>query len=87
MVLDELTALNALHVVPSHGKLGDATLVARDRVFIRSVQLRVGALKRDGKSIDDAVAAVIAEIAPQFPELGNPTNAGAMARAAYVEPQ
>lgn len=84
-VLDELTALKPAHVVPSHGKLGDATLIARDRTFIQAVQTRVGALKRDGKSIDEAVAAVVAEIAPQYPEFGNPTNAGAMARAAYAE--
>jgi glyoxylase-like metal-dependent hydrolase (beta-lactamase superfamily II) len=86
-VLDELTALKPLHVVPSHGKLGDATLIARDRAFILAVQTRVGALKREGKSIEEAVAAVIAEIAPQYPEFGNPTNAGAMARAAYAEAQ
>lgn len=84
-VLDELAATKPLHVVPSHGKLGDATLIARDRAFIQAVQARVGALKRDGKSIDDAVATVIAEIAPQYPEFGNPANAGAMARAAYNE--
>jgi glyoxylase-like metal-dependent hydrolase (beta-lactamase superfamily II) len=85
-VLDELTALNARHVVPSHGKLGDATLIARDRAFIQAVQARVGAVKREGKSIDEAVAAVIAEVAPHYPEFGNATNAGAMARAAYVAP-
>jgi len=84
-VLDELTALKPLHVVPSHGKLGDATLVARDREFIQAVQARVGGLKREGKSIEDAVAAVVAEIAPQYPEFGNASNAGAMARAAYAE--
>jgi glyoxylase-like metal-dependent hydrolase (beta-lactamase superfamily II) len=84
-VLDELTALKPLHVVPSHGKLGDAALIDRDRAFIQAVVARVGALKREGKSIDDAVAAVIAEIAPQYPEFGNATNAGAMARAAYAE--
>ena len=83
-VLDELTALKPLHVVPSHGKLGEATLIARDRAFIQAVRARVTALKREGKSIDEAVAAVIAEIAPQYPEFGNPTNAGAMARAAYA---
>ena len=75
----------ASHVVPSHGKLGDATLIARDRAFIQAVRERVGALKREGKSIDDAVAAVVAEIAPQYPEFGNPANAGAMARAAFAE--
>jgi glyoxylase-like metal-dependent hydrolase (beta-lactamase superfamily II) len=84
-VLDELTALKPLHVVPSHGKLGDTTLIARDRAFITTVQTRVAALKREGKSIEEAVAAVIAEIAPQYPEFGNPTNAGAVARAAYAE--
>ena len=84
-VLDELNALKPLHVVPSHGKLGDATLIARDREFIQAVQSRVAALKRDGKSIDDAVAAVVAEIAPRYPEFGNAANAGAMARAAYAE--
>jgi glyoxylase-like metal-dependent hydrolase (beta-lactamase superfamily II) len=84
-VLDELTALKPLHVVPSHGKLGDAALIDRDRAFIQAVVARVGALKREGKSIEDVVAAVIAEIAPQYPEFGNATNAGAMARAAYVE--
>lgn len=82
-VLDELSALKPAHVVPSHGKLGDASLIARDRQFIVAVQARVAALKKEGKSIDDAVAAVVAEIAPQFPEFGNATNAGAMARAAY----
>ena len=84
-VLDEFTALKPLHVVPSHGKLGDAALLARDREFIQAVQTRVAALKREGKSIDEAVAAVVAEIAPQYPEFGNATNAGAMARAAYAE--
>lgn len=82
-VLEELAALKPLHVVPSHGKIGDASLIARDRAFIQTVQQRVSALKRDGKSIDEAVAAVIAEIAPQYPEFGNATNADAMARAAY----
>jgi len=84
-VLDELTALKPAHVVPSHGKLGDATLIARDRAFIQAVRERVGAVKSEGKSIDDAVAAVVAEVAPQYPEFGNPTNAGAVARAAYAE--
>ena len=84
-VLDELTALAPRHVVPSHGRLGDAALIARDREFIQAVQVR--ALKREGKSIDEAAAAVVAEIAPQYPEFGNPANAGAVARAAYNEAQ
>ena len=79
-----MTALEPLHVVPSHGKLGDAALIARDREFIEAVQTRVAALKREGKSIDEAVAAAVTEIAPKYPEFGNAANAGAMARAAYA---
>jgi glyoxylase-like metal-dependent hydrolase (beta-lactamase superfamily II) len=81
--LDELAALKPLHVVPSHGRIGDATLIARDRAFLQAVHKRVSELKGAGKSIDEAVAAVVAEIAPSYPEWGNPQAAAAAARAAY----
>ena len=83
--LDELAALKPAHVVPSHGKIGDGTLIARDREFLAAVQSRVGALKKEGKSVDEAIAAVAAEIAPKYPEWGNPQGAGAVVRAAYAE--
>ena len=83
--LDELTSLAPVKVVPSHGTIGDATLIARDREFLQTVQQRIGALKRDGKSSDEAVAAIVAEIAPKYPEWGNPSGASAVARAAYAE--
>jgi glyoxylase-like metal-dependent hydrolase (beta-lactamase superfamily II) len=83
--LDELAGLKPVHVVPSHGNIGDATLIARDREFLHAVQTRTGELKRAGKTIDEAVAAVVAEIAPKYPEWGNPAGAGAAARAAYAE--
>ena len=82
---DELAALKPAHVVPAHGKLGDATLIARDREFLMAVQARVGELKKAGKTVDEAIAAVVAEIAPKYPEWGNPTGAGAVARAAFAE--
>jgi glyoxylase-like metal-dependent hydrolase (beta-lactamase superfamily II) len=83
--LDELTALKPAHVVPAHGKLGDATLIARDRAFLHAVQTRVGELKKSGKTVDEAIAAVVAEIAPAYPEWGNPSGAAAVVRAAYAE--
>ena len=73
-----------MKVVPSHGSIGDATLIARDRAFLQAVQDRVGEIKRAGKSSDEAVAAVVAEIAPKYPEWGNPSGAAAVARAAYA---
>jgi glyoxylase-like metal-dependent hydrolase (beta-lactamase superfamily II) len=83
--LDELAGLKPARVVPSHGSIGDATLIARDRAFLQAVQARVSELKRNGKSVDDAVAAVAAEIAPGYPEWGNPSGAAAATRAAYAE--
>jgi hypothetical protein len=83
--LDELAALKPVKVVPSHGTIGDASLIARDREFLQAVQSRVGALKKEGKSVDEAIAAVVAEIAPKYPEWGNPQGAAAVVRAAYAE--
>jgi glyoxylase-like metal-dependent hydrolase (beta-lactamase superfamily II) len=83
--LDELASLKPARVVPSHGSIGDASLIARDRAFLQAVQLRVSELKRGGKSIDEAVAAVVAEIAPAYSEWGNPSGAAAITRAAYNE--
>jgi len=82
--LDELASLNPVKVVPSHGTIGDATLIARDRAFLQAVQDRVGELKHAGKSSDEAVAAIVADIAPKYPEWGNPSGASAVARAAYA---
>jgi glyoxylase-like metal-dependent hydrolase (beta-lactamase superfamily II) len=83
--LDELTALKPARVVPAHGSIGDATLIARDRAFLQAVHRRVSELKRAGKSLDEAVAAIVSEIAPSYPEWGNPSGAAAVARAAYAE--
>jgi glyoxylase-like metal-dependent hydrolase (beta-lactamase superfamily II) len=83
--LDELASLKPAKVVPSHGSIGDATLIARDRAFLQAVQERVGELKRAGKSSDEAAAAVVADIAPKYPEWGNPSGAAVVARAAYAE--
>ena len=47
-VLDEFTALKPVHVVPSHGRLGDGTLIARDREFIQAVE--------QGRRTEDAKA-------------------------------
>lgn len=83
--LDELAALKPLHVVPAHGDLGNATMIARDQEYLRAVQARVAALKQQGRSVDDAVKAVAEEIAPKYPEWGNPQGVAATVRAAFNE--
>jgi len=84
-VLDELTALHPAHVVPSHGKIGDAALIARDRAFLAAVRGRVADLKKAGKSVDEAIQSVVSDIAPEYPEWGDPMGAAVIVRAAYAE--
>jgi glyoxylase-like metal-dependent hydrolase (beta-lactamase superfamily II) len=83
--LDELTALKPAHVVPSHGKTGDVQLIARDRAFLQAVQTRAAEMKRAGRTVDETIAAIVADIAPGYPEWGNPSGAAAIVRAAYAE--
>jgi glyoxylase-like metal-dependent hydrolase (beta-lactamase superfamily II) len=84
-VLDELTALHPAHVVPSHGKIGDAALIARDRAFLAAVRGRVADLKKAGKSVDEAIQSVVSDIAPEYPEWGDPMGTAVIVRAAYAE--
>jgi glyoxylase-like metal-dependent hydrolase (beta-lactamase superfamily II) len=80
--LDRLDALNPKVVVPSHGPIGDAKYMADYRRFITQVQTRTAALKKEGKTVEQAVETVTAELKSQYPETGR--MAGAI-RAAYRE--
>jgi glyoxylase-like metal-dependent hydrolase (beta-lactamase superfamily II) len=82
--LDELDALRPAVVVPSHGAIGDATLIGMDREYLKAVQVRVGELKTQGKSADDAAQTVTAEIQGRFPDWSAPARIGAAVRAAYA---
>ena len=83
--LEELEALRPAVVVPSHGAIGDASLIAGDRDYLRAVQLRVTELKSQGKSADDMVQTVTTEIQARFPGWTAPMRIAAAARAAYAE--
>jgi glyoxylase-like metal-dependent hydrolase (beta-lactamase superfamily II) len=84
-VLEEMAALKPVRVVPAHGDLGDASMIERDRQYLLAVQARVAELKKRGKTVDDAVKAIAEEIAPKYPEWGNPAGSAATARAAFAE--
>jgi glyoxylase-like metal-dependent hydrolase (beta-lactamase superfamily II) len=83
--LSEAAALEPLHVVPAHGDLGNASLIDKGRQYLQTVQTRVGELKKQGKSEQEAVGVVAAEIAPTYPEWGNPAGSAATARTAFAE--
>jgi len=83
--LDKLAPLRPTRVVPSHGEMGDGSLIDTNRTYLRALQTRAAALKREGKTEDQAAETINSEIRMKFPDwTGNPTAA---ARTAYNEAQ
>ena len=80
--LDALAALKPKVVVPSHGPIGDASYIAGYRVYLTAIRDRAAALKKEGKSQDEAVQTIVAEMKAKYPDTGRLAGA---ARAAYAE--
>jgi glyoxylase-like metal-dependent hydrolase (beta-lactamase superfamily II) len=80
--LDRLEAFKAKRIVPSHGGFGGSEIIAGYRAYLTRIRDRAAALKKAGKSQDEAVQIVTGELSAEFPD----TNrlAGAI-RAAYAE--
>ena len=60
--LDRFESLAPVRIVPSHGPMGDATMIAGYRTFLTTVQARTVALKREGKTLGETVAVVQDEL-------------------------
>jgi glyoxylase-like metal-dependent hydrolase (beta-lactamase superfamily II) len=82
---DQLEPLHPLRVVPSHGPVGDASLIAEQRTMMKAIQSRAIELKRQGRSADDTAQAVQAEFQTTFPGWAAPGRVGIIARTAYTE--
>jgi glyoxylase-like metal-dependent hydrolase (beta-lactamase superfamily II) len=76
--LDRFDALAPAIIVPAHGPTGDAAFIEGYRSHLTEIRDRTAALKADGKSVDEAVEAVAADMN------GDGRMAGAI-RAAYAE--
>ena len=81
----ELDALRPAVVVPSHGAIGDASLIAKDRDYLNTLRTRVRELKAQGKSADEIAQTVTTEVQAKFPDRTAPMRIGAAARAAFTE--
>jgi glyoxylase-like metal-dependent hydrolase (beta-lactamase superfamily II) len=68
VILDRLEPLKPRFIVPDHGVLGDGSLIAKERAFLLDLQTRSLALKREGKSAEEAAAAVTAEFKTKYPD-------------------
>ncbi|MBZ5660624.1 MAG: MBL fold metallo-hydrolase [Acidobacteriia bacterium] len=83
--LDQLEPLHPRLIVPDHGALGDASLIARERAFLVDLQDSTLELWRQGKSADDAAQAIAAEFKTKYPDWTGNAVANDVRRI-YAEP-
>jgi glyoxylase-like metal-dependent hydrolase (beta-lactamase superfamily II) len=84
-VLDELEALRPERIVPSHGVMGGASLIARQRAVLLQIRTRVAELKAQGRTSDDVATTVTAELQAKYPSWTTPNRVGGAARSFYAE--
>jgi glyoxylase-like metal-dependent hydrolase (beta-lactamase superfamily II) len=67
-VLDKLVPLQPRVVIPTHSKVGDASLITAEAAFIRDMQRQAAALKRSGVSAADASNRLTDVFKMRYPE-------------------
>ena len=82
---EQLDRLGPLKVVPSHGPVGGAVLIAEQRSMMQAIQSRAIELKRQGKSADEVAQTVQAELRATHPDWSAPARVGLIARTAFTE--
>jgi glyoxylase-like metal-dependent hydrolase (beta-lactamase superfamily II) len=80
--LDELQAMKAKQIVPSHGPFGDVGIIEGYRGYLTRIRDRTAELKKAGKTQDEAIQVVTDEMSAQYPDKNR--LAGAI-RAGYSE--
>ncbi len=83
--LEGLAALEVRHVVPSHGPLGEGSLIDEQRTYLETLDAQVRGLKASGRSADETAAAVVGAMQAAYPGWTGERWIGAAARAAYRE--
>jgi glyoxylase-like metal-dependent hydrolase (beta-lactamase superfamily II) len=84
---DAFEAMRPRTIVPSHGAVGDGSLIAANRAVMQGIQSRVRQLKSEGRSADEAAGTVQKEWQAKFPNYPRANGIAAAARSAYTEAQ
>ena len=84
-VLDELGSLNPAIVVPSHGPMGDGSLIGQQRDVLKGLQTRARELREKGKTADEAAQTLVSEFQAKYPNWTGPNRVGAAVRSFYSE--
>jgi len=71
-ILDKLDALHPRIIVPGHGEVGEASLIATERDYLKAVQQRVAELKGQGKSAEESAKLLTVEFRAKYPTWENP---------------
>jgi glyoxylase-like metal-dependent hydrolase (beta-lactamase superfamily II) len=80
--LDFLETLKPRRIVPSHGPMGDASMIDAYRGYFSLLRTRAAELKQQGKTLDEAVATLAEELKAKYPDRARVSGG---ARAAYNE--
>jgi glyoxylase-like metal-dependent hydrolase (beta-lactamase superfamily II) len=83
--LDKLEALRPVRVIGAHGELADASIIGAYRGFLTTVRTRVAELKRQGRSAEQAVDVLRAELPPKYPGWAQPIRILAAVNRIYME--
>jgi glyoxylase-like metal-dependent hydrolase (beta-lactamase superfamily II) len=67
-VLDKLEQLKPTIIVPTHSRVGDGTLIAKEKSFIEDIRTRTLALKRQGLGATEASARMTDYFRTAYPE-------------------
>jgi glyoxylase-like metal-dependent hydrolase (beta-lactamase superfamily II) len=79
--LNRFEQLKPVRIVPSHGPMGDASMITRWKTLMTTVQTRAAELKKQGRTVDDTVKVIQDELQDKYPRNG----LAGVARAAYNE--
>jgi glyoxylase-like metal-dependent hydrolase (beta-lactamase superfamily II) len=82
---DTLEAMRPRVIVPSHGPVGDASLIPANRSLMREILVRVQQLKAQGRPVDEAAATVQAELQAKHPGWPRANGIAPAVRSAYAE--
>jgi glyoxylase-like metal-dependent hydrolase (beta-lactamase superfamily II) len=82
---DAFEAMRPKTIVPSHGAMGDGSIIAVNRAVMQGVQMRARELKAQGRSLDDTAMTVQMEIQAKHPQWPRANGLALAARAAYAE--
>jgi glyoxylase-like metal-dependent hydrolase (beta-lactamase superfamily II) len=86
-IIDRLEALHPLIVLPNHGDVRDASVIAGQREVLRDLQRRTRELKAEGKTAEQAGQTLTAEFDVKYPDWKGVTGIPAIVRRFYAESQ